>query len=226
MIKERRTAAMTRVLYYRAHSAGSRLSPEDLSGARIAEASLLHVTGITPALSDSAAATAFAAIDEARTAGVPVSFDVNHRASLWRDRDAGGVYRRIAELSDLLFAGEEEARLVTGTDSPPAGLLTELSALGPEQVVLKLGDRGCIAWIDGTVHRRDAVPIDPVDTVGAGDAFVGAYLAGFVTGAPVAERLATAVAAGAFACLHPGDWEGYPRRSELALLDRSDPVER
>ena len=226
MVKERRTAGTTRVIYYRAGSAGSRLSPDDLARGRIAEASLLHVTGITPALSESAAAATFAAIDEARAAGVPVSFDVNHRASLWAGRDAGEVYRRIAASSDIVFAGEEEARLVTSTGSDEEALLAGLAALGPAQVILKLGSRGSIALLDGETFRVPAHVLTPVDTVGAGDAFVGGYLADLVGGRNAADRLATATAAGAFACLSPGDWEGYPRRRELGLLDPSDPVIR
>jgi 2-dehydro-3-deoxygluconokinase len=70
------------------------------------------------------------------------------------------------------------------------------------------------------------VPIRPIDTVGAGDAFVAGYLAEYLLGLPVAERLTTAVATGAFACLNPGDWEGFARRDELRLLWAVDPVTR
>ena len=68
--------------------------------------------------------------------------------------------------------------------------------------------------------------INAVDTVGAGDAFVAGYISDLLTGASVEDRLRTAVQTGAFACLVPGDWEGMPRRNELALLDASEPVTR
>jgi 2-dehydro-3-deoxygluconokinase len=226
MLKEQRTADTTRVVFYRAGSAGSRLSPDDLEGAGIADAALLHVTGITPALSDSAAATTMAALDAAAAAGVPVSFDVNHRPSLWAGRDAAPTYRAIAERAAIVFAGDDEARLLAPDATTPSELAVAIAALGPAEVVIKLGSEGAIALAGGTETRRAAVPIRPVDTVGAGDAFVAGYLAEYLLGLPVAERLTTAVATGAFACLHPGDWEGFARRDELGLLSAADPVTR
>src|SRR4030095_2281921 len=83
MLKERRTAEMVRVLYYRRHGPGSRLRPDDLDPAQGAAGGVLHVTGITPALSESARATVDHAVELARVAGVPVSFDLNYRSALW-----------------------------------------------------------------------------------------------------------------------------------------------
>lgn len=225
MVKESRTAESTRVYYYRAGSAGSRLEPADLPAAEIATAALLHVTGITLALSDTAAATVHAAIDIAEDAGVPVSFDVNHRASLWRGGDAAQAYRDVARRSTVVFAGDDEARLLVDGDTPEE-LASSLVGLGPSQAVIKLGSEGCLAVIDGIVYRQAAVPVRVVDTVGAGDAFVGGYLAELLAGLSPQERLATAVRTGAFACLNAGDWEGFARRSELGLLDATEPVTR
>jgi 2-dehydro-3-deoxygluconokinase len=226
MVKERRTADATRVAYYRSDSAGSHLGPEDLDAQLIRDAGVLHITGITPTISASAAEAVRAAVETAVTAGVPVSFDINHRASLWGDRDASAVYAELAARSSVLFAGEDEAALVVGAGSPRE-LATRLAALGPTEVVIKLGAAGCLALIDGDVHSVAAIPIRPIDTVGAGDAFVAGYLAEFLAGEPAEVRLATAVRTGAFACLGPGDWESYARRDELAMLDPGvDPVAR
>lgn len=79
---------------------------------------------------------------------------------------------------------------------------------------------------DGERASLPAVPIHPVDTVGAGDAFVAGYVAEYVAGHDLDARLRTAVAVGAFACLTPGDWEGMPWRRELGLLHASEPVSR
>jgi 2-dehydro-3-deoxygluconokinase len=230
MIKERRTSETTRVLYYRAGSAGSRLSPTDLAGARVPDAALLHVTGITPALSPTASDAVFAAIDLAADSGVPISFDVNHRATLWRDRDAVDAYSRITAAAAVVFAGLDEARLLLGADVGAslgaADAARAIADLGPTQVIVKLGAAGCVALIDGVVHEVPAVEVNAVDTVGAGDAFVAGYLAELLAGLPAEARLATAVITGAFACLHPGDWEGFPRREDFGLLDPADPVIR
>lgn len=226
MVKERRTAETARISYYRAASAGSRLSPADVPVELVRGAALLHVTGITPALSESAYWAVLRAIDVASQAGVPVSFDVNHRASLWADRDASAVYREIARRSTLVFAGEEEAALLCPGLADVAATAAAIADLGPSHVLIKRGARGCFARVDGVEHSVPAVAVRVVDTVGAGDAFVAGYLSELVAGTDVQARLTTAVTAGAFACLGEGDWEGMPRRRELGLLDGGEPVSR
>lgn len=224
MVKEYRTNEAVRVHYYRAASAGSGITAAEIAAADIETASLLHVTGITPALSEGAAAATTESIAAAVAAGVPVSFDVNHRPRLWGSRDSAAVYRDIAGRATIVFAGVEEARLLAPEVSEPADLVAAIADLGPSQVVLKLGAEGCLALVDGVRYQQTAVPVTVVDTVGAGDAFVAGYLAELAH--PVPTRLATAVAVAAFACLSPGDWEGYPRRDELGLLESSEPVTR
>jgi 2-dehydro-3-deoxygluconokinase len=214
MLKERRTAASTKVWYYRAGSAGSRLTVGDIDPGHIRSASLLHITGITPALSQNAREAVHAAVDLARDAGVTVSFDLNYRSALWSPERAAAEFAELIPLCDIVFGGDDEFALVTGALSHPL------------QVIVKLGIDGCVALVDGVEYERPAVPVQAIDTVGAGDAFVGAYLADFLSGASVDARLATAVTAGAFACLVPGDWEGMPRRSELAMLGAREPVQR
>lgn len=226
MIKERRTASTQKVWYYRAGSAGSRLSPEDLPLEKIRRARVVHVTGITPALSESAADTVDRAIEVARDAGVIVAFDVNYRASLWSPEVAGVVLRKLAARADIVFASDDEAALVAGPAADATELAHRIAELGPAQVIIKLGARGCVALIDGVEHRTDAIRIDALDTVGAGDGFVAGYISELLVGAKPSARLDTAVRVGAFACLVPGDWEGMPRRSELGLLDVSEPVTR
>ena len=217
MLKERRTADMVRVLYYRRHGPGSRLRPDDLDPAQVAAAGVLHVTGITPALSESARATVDHAVELARAAGVPVSFDLNYRSALWPADRAAAVCRELAARADIVFAGDDEAALL-GLSGDPAALAGALAALGAGHAVVKLGERGAVAAVDGRVHTVDPVPVRAVDPVGAGDAFVAGYLAETLAGRPVPERLVTAAACGAFAVTVPGDWEGLPTRDELAAL--------
>ncbi|MDQ7876659.1 sugar kinase [Microbacterium sp. QXD-8] len=225
MTKEQRVPGRSAVHYARADSAGSRLSPGDIAPSDIAGASVLHVTGITPALSASASAAVDAAMDVAHASGVAVSFDVNHRDSLWRGRDAASVYRRLAARATVLFAGEDEASLIVGTGDPRT-LALRLADLGPRTVIIKRGAAGAVALEDGECSVRAALAVPVIDTVGAGDAFVAGYLTEMMTGADPRACLELAVRTGAFACLAPGDWEGYPRRDELGLLESSEPVTR
>ncbi|AGL19908.1 sugar kinase [Actinoplanes sp. N902-109] len=213
MVKHRRTGSVLHVDYHRAGSAGSRLTPADIPPALVRSAGVLHVTGITPALGDTARATVFHAVETARAAGVPVSIDLNYRAKLWSRFDAAPVLRDLVGRADVVFAGPDEAALIV--DGPP---VAGLAALGPAEVVVKDGARGCEALLDGYHHQVPAVPVTVVDAVGAGDAFVAGYLAERLAGAGPPARLATAVAAGAFAVTVPGDCEGLPSRDDLRLL--------
>jgi len=239
MIKERRTSTTQNVTYYRAGSAGSRLSADDLDESAIASADVLHVTGITPALSGSAAQAVRRAADVARAAGVLVSFDVNYRRALWSADDAAAFCREFAAGCDVLFAGEDEAAMLLGpaatasfaTDAATgpaaaAALARGLAELGPRQAVVKCGAAGAVAMVDGQLLEQRAVPIVAHDTVGAGDAFVAGYLAELAAGNDAPTRLQTAATVGAFVCLAAGDWEGLPRRSELGLLHAREPVTR
>lgn len=225
MVKTRPYGTTTRVDYHRRGSAGSMLAPEDVDADLVRAADLLHITGITPALSSSAAAAVDFAVDVAVSAGIRISFDVNHRARLWSDGSYRDVYRRLAAHADVLFAGDDEAALLVDGSTPEA-LARGLADLGPTQVVIKLGAAGSVSLIDGDLFDVPAVPIAAVDTVGAGDAFAAGYLAELLAGLPPAERLATATRAGAFACLGHGDWESLPHRADLDLTGDGDPVLR
>ncbi|MGH3435161.1 MAG: sugar kinase [Sciscionella sp.] len=225
MLKTRRTADITRVRYYRAASAGSRLAPSDVDEDAIGAAAVLHVTGITPALGDGPAAAVAAAVEIARGRGVTVSLDLNYRAALWDSAVAASALRDLVKRADIVFASEHEAALITGAGEPQ-DMASGLAGLGPPQVIIKRGHRGCVALIDGVAHRQVAVPVHAVDPVGAGDAFVAGFLAELLAGRPPASRLATAATTGAFAVTVVGDWEGLPRRDELAMLDAPDDVVR
>ncbi|NRQ32655.1 sugar kinase [Nonomuraea sp. NN258] len=226
MIKGRRTADLVDVRYYRKHSAGSRLRPEDLDEELIAAARVLHVSAITPALSASAREAVRHAIATARAAGVPVSLDVNYRKALWTHDEAGRWLRETIGEVDVLFATEAEGRLIAEV-ADPAELAKALAALGPGHVLLKSGARGALELSGGVLRQGRPYRVTEVDPVGAGDAFAAGWLADWLAGAGPDERLATACAAGAFAVTSQGDWESLPRRADLSLLARpADGVSR
>ncbi|MET8382674.1 sugar kinase [Streptosporangium canum] len=225
MIKNRRTSEMVDVRYYRSGSAGSRLRPEDLDVSLIRSARVLHITGITLALSASAREAVRAAVAEARDAGVTVSADVNYRRALWSPEEASAVLRETVATTDVLFATEAEARLiVAGAD--PAALAGALSDLGPRHVLIKRGPLGAVELSDGVVRHAEPYHVTELDPVGAGDAFAAGWIAETLEGAGPERRLATACAAGAFAVAADGDWESLPRRSDLDRLRPADAVSR
>lgn len=228
MVKERRVSGASRVLYYRAGSAGSRLQPDDIEPSLISGAQILHVTGITPALSASAAETTRHAIRLARASGVLVSLDVNYRSALWSRQEAHAALSSMLPEVNIVFAGLEEAPLLTGSTSvAPDAQAALISAAGPQHAIIKLGAEGAFARIGFGEFEVPPVPVHAIDTVGAGDAFAAGYLADIVHGADAETALTTAATAGAFACLTHGDWEGLPTRAELELLNPArDPIAR
>jgi 2-dehydro-3-deoxygluconokinase len=139
--------------------------------------------------------------------------------------EAAAALLPIVAECDIIFAGSDEAEMLTGEVNAQAQAQS-LAALGPSQVLIKLGAAGCAAMVHGKWFTQAAIPITPVDTVGAGDAFVAGYLAELLAGLQVEQRLETAVRCGAYACLAAGDWEGLPRRSELAALESTEAVTR
>lgn len=226
LLKERDGLGRTVVTYHRGGSAGSRLEPADLDVVRWGDHDLLHVTGITPALSSSAADTVSRALDAAEAHGVQVSFDVNHRARLWSDRDPTELYRSIARRADVVFAGADEAGfLLDGTHRDATAVALDLARTYDVEAVVTSGAAGAVSAVAGTAWTTEAVRTTVVDTVGAGDAFVAGYLAERLIGSGTDRRLATAVAAGAAACRHPGDWENAITRSEIDVVV-TDPVVR
>jgi 2-dehydro-3-deoxygluconokinase len=228
LLRTRRTADRDVVDYLRTGSAGSRLGPEDVDRNLVAAADLLHVTGITPALSDTAAAAVDRACTFARQSGVPISFDVNYRARLWRGRSARAALLPLAAGADVVFGGRQELALLLDThpDAPYERLLAQLAAEGPREVVITLGADGAASLRDGELATVAAHRVTAVDVIGAGDAFVAGYLAARLDGLDQRACLGLAGTLGAFAVGTRGDWEGLPSRAELPLVEHHDQVVR
>ncbi len=225
MIRWRPAAGQGHVIYHRRESAGSRLRESDVPEDRVAGAAVLHGTGITLGLGAGPAGALNRAIAVARAAGRTVSFDVNYRRALWSEADAAAAILAVLGDCDVVFAGLDEARILTGhADAERAA--RGLETLGPRQVLITLGAQGCLARVDGATFEMPAASATVVDTVGAGDAFVAGYLAELIAGAPPRRRLTTAVSAGALAVTAPGDWEGMPDREALERHGVDEPVVR
>ncbi len=224
MVKERRTSKVSRVRYYRTGSAGSRLAAADVPEGLVAGARVLHVTGITAALSDTARQAAKQGMILARSHGVLVSLDYNYRAALWPPERARTVLRDLTAYADVVFAGDDEARMVAGlgATAAPDEAARAIASLGPAQVVVKLGAAGALGLAGDELVRASAIPVDVLDPVGAGDAFAAGYLAALLGGEPIEQRLRCGCRLGAFAVASCGDWEGLPLVDELDLLDRAD----
>ena len=197
------------VLYYRAGSAASRLTADDIAEVPFEHASIVHLSGITPALSSECAALVDTVFDRVDSGDSLLSFDVNHRASLWAPGEAASALLALARRADIVFVGLDEAHTVWGcrTAADVRALLPE-----PARLVIKDGDVGAVEFArEGTSDSMafaPAIPTDVVEAVGAGDAFAAGYLSALLHGASSAE------------CLRAGH-----ARAHLVLLSTSDFVE-
>ncbi|MFG3093152.1 sugar kinase [Streptomyces sp. NPDC048202] len=178
----------TRVHYYRRGSAASRMGPSDAERVDLAGARLLHLTGITPALSQGCAELVALLMERAARARVLVSFDVNHRPALWSSFDHAAVaLRDLARQADLVFVGRDEAERLWGTAT-----VEEIHAhlAPPGTLVVKDGEVGATEFSDAGTEFVPAPAVEVIEAVGAGDAFAAGYLSGLLHGSGSADRLA------------------------------------
>lgn len=209
LVRDRHHEQRINVAYARRGSAGSALGPGDVDADWVGSARVLHVTGITPALSASAAAAVERALELAGAASVEVSFDVNLRRRLWADEEAARVLRSLVPRVNFLFATEEELAVLSDSSQIQRGAEWALE-MGVRTVVIKRGAKGAIAFDRDQTVETEGNRVSPVDPIGAGDAFVAGYLAAAFTGQALPACLEQGCRTGAAAVQVAGDIEGLP----------------
>lgn len=167
----------TGVHYYRTGSAASALGPPALDDPAVRDAALVHLTGITPALSASCRALVDRALRPERP--YAVSFDVNHRPALWGDEPAAEILLPLAARADLVLVGLDEAQALWGPALTSADAVRALLPQ-PRVLVVKDGARAATAYVGQGTYTVPAPKVRVVEPVGAGDAFAGGFLAGLL----------------------------------------------
>jgi 2-dehydro-3-deoxygluconokinase len=180
----------TSVRYYRAGSAASFLDADALDAVPVREFGLVHVSGITPALSASAAALTDRLFGLARDGGARMSFDVNFRPGLWDTGTAAPVLRALARRADIVFTGQDEAVALWGTSTPDEVAAELGGGRDGGLVVVKDAADGATELSGSESVFEPALPVEVVEHVGAGDAFAAGYLAALLAGDGGKERLA------------------------------------
>jgi 2-dehydro-3-deoxygluconokinase len=241
------------VVYDRAHSAISDIPGDAVPWDHVmAGAAWFHVTGITPALGECAAAATKAAVTTARRAGARVSVDLNFRKKLWTEAQAQAVMRPLMADVDVVVANEEDLQSVLGVHVKGADVTSgaldvdayrEAAAsvtrtLGPSLVAITLRESlsasengwSAVLW-DGasnTLHQSQRYSVRLVDRIGGGDSFAAGLIYGLVTGRPHADALRFAVAASALKQTIPGDFNrvSVAEVDALAKGDASGRVQR
>lgn len=206
------------VTYDRAESAMSRLTPGMFDWESIFKGTAaFHISGITPAVSESCRVESLTAIRAANAAGVPVFFDLNYRSKLWSEDEARACFVEIAPLVDVMFAsrsgletffgieGDHEAALRAGVEKLGLAATVFTRKRGKASRRLKLA---ALAFgQSGEIVETDWKAIEVVDRLGGGDAFAGGFIAGYLEEPGHLTRAANlGLAASALKHTVPGDF--------------------
>lgn len=204
------TAHGTHVHYYRDGSAASRMTAEVLSRPRLADVPLVHLSGITAALSDACRGLLRAAVVDRALGRSTVSFDVNYRPGLWPGDEAASVLAELADASDLVLVGLDEAHELWGCETAD-----DVRDLLPRPATVVVKDAGVAAHHLGA-QERISIPaprVEVVEPVGAGDAFAAGYLSAMLHGAAPRRRLRLGHLVAAHALGVTGDHTPLPDRA-------------
>jgi 2-dehydro-3-deoxygluconokinase len=224
-----------RVIYDRSYTAISEMQPEHLPDDLFQpkRALLLHISGITPALSPSAAETTLEAVERAKAAGWRISFDINYRAKLWSAESARKWCAKFMERADILFSPFRDVQVifvdeVSANDTPPTALQRFHERYPNAMIVLTTGAAGAVACgVDGVMVSAAGHEATPWDRIGAGDAFIAAVLSQTVMSwkaqTPVDLELALrwGNAAAALKYTIPGDFPLISVEDVEALVEKS-----
>lgn len=193
------------VIYDRADSVTANLTPAMINWDLLLDTRLIHLTGITPALSAGCLQIVKDAMRRARDAGVALSFDINYRNKLWSPSTAAPVLTELIQEVDLLFCARGDAQTVFGIEGRPEEIVGQLVELSRAQaVVSSIGEEGVIAWTGSEIIREPAVPVVVIDRIGAGDGLAAGVVHGWLDG-DMAKGLQYGTAMAALALSQNGD---------------------
>lgn len=217
------------VLYDRAASAISRITPGSIDWASVFDgARWFHVSGITPALSESAAKVTEESLVAAKKAGLTVSYDLNYRSKLWSGDKARSVQEPLMQHVDVLITTEEDTRIVFGVGAESyaevALTLAKKFKLAAVAITLRenprvlLNNWSAIVAADGKIHRAPQYEVEVIDRIGAGDAFSAGLIVSRLENRNWADAVKFATATSALKHSIPGDFCLVTRNEVEQLL--------
>ena len=220
--------------YERKESAASRLTFSDVKP-HIQDADLLHVTGITPALSDTCRETIFEALRYAEDNVIPVSFDLNYREPLWTPEKAKPVMEEMLSYSSIFKTGYREAEAVWGYGLSPIEYAKSFQQLSGGIVIVTRGENGAALYDGQNLIEHPGYKVEVVDPIGAGDAFMAGFVGVLLSRCTIEqffslkesslkessrrdildECVKTANVCGALACTGKGDTAAMPTMQQV-----------
>lgn len=204
------------VNYYRDLSAASFMEPSVIHEKYIANARILHLTGITPLLSSSCYKTLRYATGIAKAGRTLISFDPNIRFKLWKEQDHSDMLKEFISLSDILLIGLEEADYLFHENDVDKLVKLLFSSYSLQYIAIKDGKNG--AWVSDqkATHYIPPVKCRSIDSIGAGDAFNAGFLSGLLEGRDLEICGKMGGISGAHATESTGDIEGLLSKNDMA----------
>jgi len=219
MLKQHRPGSNggAEVFYYRAGSAASTMTAAELPLDYLAKAKIVHLTGITPALSSDCRGMFDAVFAFAKANNILISFDPNIRLKLWSAAQAKAVLVPYLLRADIVLVGEDEAEMLLGAVGPEQ-ILEVLATGNAKYVAIKQGDKGAIVSDGSQTIQIPPAPVTVVDPVGAGDAFNAGFLCGILQNLTLKECGEIGGIMGAAAVSAHGDTTALPNEHQLGAL--------
>jgi len=216
MLKSKVSKGDPEIFYFRRNSAASKVGTADLESIDLREVKLLYLSGIFPALSESAREVSCKLLTSAKENGIPIVFDPNLRPQLWKSKEAmAETINDMAFRCDYVLPGIKEGKLLTG-NSDREEIADFYLSRGVRAVIIKLGEMGAFVKTRKGSRMVEGIKVEKViDTVGAGDGFAAGFISGLLEGLTMEDSVKRGNVVGAFAVMSPGDNDGYPSKKRL-----------
>ncbi len=199
------------MVYYRKNSAGSKLSPEDLPEELLKRVRLVHSTGITMAISESAKQAVLRAFELAKSR----SFDTNIRLKLWSADKARETITKVLDNLEFLITDADDSKILIGENDPDKAAKIFTEKYGVKYLVYKLGPKGAVVYHEGRKYYAPGYNVRVEDPTGAGDALGGVFVSSILNGYTPENAIKYAVVAATLVVTVRGDNENIPTLKDI-----------
>ena len=216
IIRERLSSGDARNFYYREGSAFSEMRPECLQERYIASAKLLHITGITPALSRSCMRTIRSSIEIAKKHKTMVIFDPNMRLKLWKAEEAKSILEDLMVIADYILPGLEDLQAIYGKSTTKEDIINHLHGIGCERIIIKLGKDGAMISLPSGNETIAGYPVEnPID-------FAAGFISWILKNMDLEDAVDLANIVASLSIRLPGNIESLPDWKEVSAFKNGE----